>query len=122
MNVSTLTSPSKPSIRVTKTAKTNKPIRKKIPSRPITTGPGHVFSKFVDKVTIRPNKQLIIPIGNTFTGTPPKGFSIGLSPGNSANELVEMQVVTSGTPHKYEYKLQVTNNGTKTVCAEVWAL
>ena len=91
-------------------------------SQTSTTGLGHVFSKFIDRVTIRPNKQLVLPIGNTFTGSAPKGFSIGLSPGNSVDELVDMQVITLGTPQRYEYKLVVTNNGHKPVCAEIWAL
>jgi hypothetical protein len=91
-------------------------------THPATTGPGHVFSKFIDRVTIRPSKKLVLPIGNTFTGSAPKGFSIGLSPGNGIDEMVDMQVITSGTPQKYEYKLVVSNNGHKPVCAEIWAL
>lgn len=94
--------------------------------RLITTGPGHVFSKFVSRVTIRPRKQLTIPIGNTFTGCVPKGFSIGLSPGNSVGEIIDMEVIAfsidKSTPNKLEYKLHVVNNGNKTVSAEVWAI
>jgi hypothetical protein len=89
---------------------------------PVTTGPGHVFSKFVSKVSVKPNKKLSVPLGNTFTGSVPKGFSIELRPRVVAAEEVELQITTSGTPQKFEYMLHVTNNSPKPVSAEVWQI
>lgn len=108
-------------VKIVKAEKPVRPIRKKA-SHFSTTGPGHVFSKFVSKVTVRPRKKLILPIGNTFTGSAPKGFSIGLSPGNEIDEDIDMQVVATGTPQKYEYKLVIENNGVRPVSAEIWAI
>jgi hypothetical protein len=127
MNASSAMTVKKPAsiikpIKYVKSAKIKKTIPKRSPQHFSTTGTGHVFSNFIGRVTIRPGKQLTVPIGNTFTSNAPKGFSIGLSPGNETDETIVLEVTTMGTPDKYEYKLHIANNGTKTVNAEIWAL
>ena len=102
--------------------KPNKISRRQNISQPATTGPGHVFSKFVDKVRVGPRKRLNLPLGNTHTGACPKGFAIELSPGAVVDEAVDMQVITVGKGKKFEYMLHVANNSHKPINAVVWQI
>lgn len=86
-----------------------------------TTGPGHIFSQFVDKIIIRPDRTIKLPIGNTIGAHPPKGFCIKMS-STMPDEIIDMEVVTAGTKERYEYLLRITNHSLRMVRAEVWAM
>jgi|SRR4051812_20688007 hypothetical protein len=88
---------------------------------PATTGLGHVFSKFVTKIVVRPNRSIKLPIGTSFDKKVPKGFSVALS-ARVAQDDIDMQVVTAGTTKKYEYLLKLTNNSTHIIRAEIWQM
>jgi hypothetical protein len=97
-----------------------KPLKAK-PSDSAPIGPGHVFSRFIEHVVIRPNRSIKFPIGSSFIGVPPKGFFIQLR-SKELEDNVDMKVTTAGVVPKFEYVFTLSNKSTHIVHAEIWAM
>jgi hypothetical protein len=78
-----------------------------------------VFRKYVGTVKAKPQAVQRFSLGNYSPDHPAKGFSIELK---GENEAVTTDIVTSGSPKRYELMLHITNNSSKPVSAVVWQM
>jgi len=81
-----------------------------------------VFTKYVGTIKTKPQSQQHLSLGSYSNDHPAKGFSIVLNPTVKEQETVTTEIVPTGTPNRYAYTLHITNNGAKTVSAEVWTI
>jgi hypothetical protein len=88
----------------------------------VTTGPGHVFEKFVTNVRLKARETRQILIGSSNSPMPPKGFSIELKPHKMPAETLVTKVTAEGSTRRYDYVLDITNCSDRSVSAQIWQM
>jgi|GEM_PF-3387855 len=88
----------------------------------ITSGPGHVFGKFVTNVRLKANETRQILIGSSNSPMPPKGFCIDMKPQKMPADTLVTRVTAEGSTKRYDYVLDITNCSDRTVSAQVWQM
>lgn len=73
------------------------------------------------EIEVRPKEQPHMSLGNFNNISPPKGFTIHISPDPEPDDIVT-QVTRLGEDDNYELVLHIANYGNKTVSAEVWQM
>jgi hypothetical protein len=81
-----------------------------------------IFAKLVTRVRVKPQQHKDLIIGSSMDITPPKGFSIELSPDSLPVDSVTAEVTTLGSPQRFSYALHINNSSHKTINAEIWQL
>lgn len=76
-------------------------------------------SKYVCKITVKPQIPQKVSLGNFSADNPPKGFSIEFVPDPHPEGSVTSQITSLGTQEKYRLILFIVNYGNKTVEAVV---
>lgn len=94
----------------------------KRPRKTITSGPGHVFNKFVTNVRLKARETRHILIGSSASPTPPKGFSVELRPQKMPANTLITRITTEGSTTRYDYILDITNCSDRPVSAQVWQM
>lgn len=89
---------------------------------PITTGPGHVFSRQVKNIRIKAQEKRQVLIGSSASPYPPKGFAVNLKPAATPTDTVVTRIVTRGGGKHFDYILDITNTNNRTISAEVWQM
>jgi hypothetical protein len=90
---------------------------------PLTTsGPGHIFTKPLGTIEVKPREEPHLSLGVFNEAISPKGFSIQVDPAPEPAGSVVTQISTLKMGKRYELVLQVTNHSDQTVHAEVWGL
>lgn len=90
-------------------------------STSVQEGSSYFFNKFVGKVKAKPQAEQRLSLGNYGPNDPAKGFSIQLNPSAEEDDVIT-NIVTSGSPQRYELMLYVTNRSDRPVSAEVWRM
>jgi hypothetical protein len=67
-------------------------------------------------------EQQRIALGDFTKASPPKGFSVELTPDPNPAGSVITEITSLGTAKHYKLVLHIANYGTKVVTAEVWQL
>jgi hypothetical protein len=88
----------------------------------VTSGPGHVFGKFVTNVRLKANETRQLLIGSSNSPIPPKGFSIELKPQKMPAGTLVTQITAEGSTKRYDYVLAITNCSDRSVNAQIWQM
>lgn len=88
----------------------------------VTSGPGHVFEKFVTTVRLKARETRQVLIGSSTSPTPPKGFAVELKPQKMPESTLVTRITTEGSSTRYDYILDVTNCSNRSVSAQVWQI
>jgi hypothetical protein len=78
--------------------------------------------KLIGELTVKPQDQGRLLLGDYTAVHNLKGFSIQLTPKPDPDNAVVAQIANAGTPRHYKLLLHVINYGTKTVTATIWQL
>lgn len=88
----------------------------------VTRAKSSVFTKYIGMLEVRPQQQSRVPLGTFGDENPAKGFSITLNGASDVADAIVTKVLSIGTPRRYELVLQIANNGSKSVTAEMWRM
>lgn len=88
----------------------------------VTSGPGHVFEKFVTNIRLKARETRQVLIGSSSSPMPPKGFAIELKPQKMPESTLSTQITTEGSTTRYDYVLNITNCSDRSVSAQVWQM
>jgi hypothetical protein len=81
-----------------------------------------VFTKYIGKLKVGPSEQARLSLGFFGENRPEKGFSIAISPDPAPLDSVITEMLSIGSPTRYELFLTIANYGTKAVNTEVWRM
>ena len=85
----------------------------------LVEGQGHIFTKFVGSLDIKPRDQQRLSLGHFTAAHPAKGFSIALNPEPETPDTVVAHITPLGTAKRYELVLHVANFSDESLNVEV---
>jgi hypothetical protein len=88
----------------------------------VTSGPGHVFEKFVTNIRLKARETRQILIGSSSSPMPPKGFAVELKPQKMPEDTIVTRITAEGSTTRYDYILDITNCSNRSVSAQVWQI
>ena len=88
----------------------------------ISDTPRHRQAKLITENGVKIGEQQRITLGSFTAASPPKGFSIELTPDPNPVGSVVTEVTSLGTSKRYKLVLLIANYGTKAVTAKIWQL
>ena len=81
-----------------------------------------IFTKFVGRLEVKPQERSSLLLGKFTSNHTPSGFSVQLEPDPDPAESVVTQITKLEEDKHYRLILQITNDSTKTIYAEVWQI
>lgn len=88
----------------------------------INNTPRSKKASLIEEIELKPTNQRRISLGSFTKNSPPKGFSVEITPDPNPEGSVLTEVTSLGTSKRYKLVMHITNYGISTVNAEVWSL
>ncbi|MET0779803.1 MAG: hypothetical protein ABWY71_03130 [Candidatus Saccharimonadales bacterium] len=88
----------------------------------ISSAPRRRQAKLIAQLEVKLGEQQHITLGSFTEASPPKGFSIELTPDPNPAGSVVTEITSLGTAKRYKLVLHIANYGTRAVSAKIWQL
>lgn len=85
-------------------------------------GANQVFTKFVGEMTVKPQGQARMPLGDFTPQRPAKGFSIEIEQASQTEDSVTTEINVVGSHKHYQFVLNAANYSDTPISIRVFAL